>query len=292
MPSKRVCITCGSDNTIISDYLVEQKYPLCHCQNCGLSFLELSGEDNTDVSFDDYWGEVNEVIYTHPKTVEELRKKYNNYFDQISDPPNRKFLDVGSGAGICVNAAQSYGFDAMGVEPSERGVQLSRKNYSINVSCDLLRADDDLPRDFGVLTLWDVIEHVHDPEELVSNCALHLVGGGFLILETPDEGAFIRSVIRRLSTFARAFDLRGNMYYRAHRYYFTTNAMKKLLERCGFDEIQLYRERTMYEKALLKARLYGGVTGGKALMLKSIFWLLKRLPLLQNKMVVVARKSV
>lgn len=291
MSKSHRCIACGSDSTKNSDFLVAQQYPLIHCLECGLSFLDLRNELNSDAGFDDYWGDVNEKIYTHPKTIDELQKKYNYYFNQLPSLPNKKLLDVGSGAGICVNAARKYGFDAIGVEPSERGAQLSRKNYSIYVICDLLKEDDDLPRDFGVLTLWDVIEHVPDPVEMVTNCALHLVEEGYLVLETPDEGALIRKIIRRLSTFSRAFDLRNNMYYRAHRYYFTTTAMRKLLERCGFDEIHFYKDRTMYEKALLKARLFRGVTGGKAIMLKSIFWLLKRLPFMQNKMVVIARKS-
>ena len=45
----------------------------------------------------------------------------------------------------------------------------------------------------------------------------------------------------------------------------------------------------MYEKGLLKARMYHGVNGGFLFLLKTAYWLLKTLPFLQNKMVVIAR---
>lgn len=285
------CIACGSTHIATSDFLVSEEYPLLHCMYCGMSFLDVSSEGNTDIEFDDYWNDINERIYTHTNTIAELQNKYKFYFDRISDPVNGRLLDVGSGAGICVNAALQYGFDAMGVEPSEKGVLLSRKNYSINVVHDLLGTDDNLPHDYGVLTLWDVIEHVADPEELLSNCALHLSDKGFLVLETPDEGSIIRSFIRQISKISKSFDMRSNLYYRAHRYYFTQSAMEKLLRRCGFDEIHFYKERSMYEKALLKARYYRKIGRGKEFMLRILFWFLKKLPFLHNKMVVIARKS-
>ncbi len=288
MSNSNLCMACGSVNITTTNFLASRKFPLCTCNECGLSFLDLPDDDE---EFDTYWDDVNKKIYTHPTVVKELKNKYLNYFNKIQNLPNKNLLDVGSGAGICVNTANELGYKAMGVEPDEIGLNLSKETYSINVVHDLLRPDDDLPRDFGVLTLWDVIEHVPDPEELVTTCAKHLAEHGYLILETPHEGAFIRKIVRILSRISGSFDLRKNMYYRTHRYYFTEAAMRKLLERCGFDEIHFYKDRSMYEKAYLKRKLFVGIKGVKKIAYKILFTLMKRLPFLQNKMVVVARKS-
>ena len=52
--------------------------------------------------------------------------------------------------------------------------------------------------------------------------------------------------------------------------------MKELLKRCGFDEITFYKERTMYQKAILKKRYYAGTTGKRDLIYRAIFWFLKK----------------
>ncbi|VAW73184.1 hypothetical protein MNBD_GAMMA15-623 [hydrothermal vent metagenome] len=286
------CLACGNQKLEKSNFLVGREFPLWHCTGCGFGFVEFTPEYNNENAFDEYWDDVNQKIYTQKSVVNELEDKYLVYFKKLKNVKNKRLLDVGSGAGICVNTANQSGFDAMGVEPSENGVQLSQKTYGINVANDLLRADDNLPRDFGVLTLWDVIEHVMDPEELINTCAAHIEEHGYLVLETPNEGALVRKLVRALSRIIPQMDLRRSMYYRAHRFYFTNKAMHELLTRCGFDEISFYKERSMHEKAKMKLDLYFlSIPPAVRAMRKIVFWLMKRLPFTKNKMVVIARKS-
>jgi len=286
------CHVCASKDLTRMDFLVARKLPLWHCNQCGLGFVDMSGTGEADDYVDEYWDDVNQKIYAQEKVINELRQKYLFYFNQIKKTPNKKYLDVGSGVGVCVDTARQFGFDAMGVEPSSTGVMLARNTYNVNVVNDILHNDNDLPHDFSVLTLWDVIEHVTKPEDLIDACNKHLLDKGYLILETPDEGAFARKIVRFLSGISSSLDFRKNMYYRAHRYYFTHAAMKKLLERCGFDEITFYRERSMYEKAKMKLDLYYlEVPVAVKTVRKTAFWFMKKLPFAKNKMVVIARKA-
>jgi len=286
------CIVCGNNNTKQVDFLVSRKYRLMNCEQCGCSFLDLSGENDDVFEVDEYWDDVNKIIYTQPKVVKELQQKYRFYFSCIPKLANKRHLDVGSGAGICVDTARQFGLDSMGVEPSKSGVELARKTYSINVVNDVLRPDDDLPRNFGLLTLWDVIEHVADPEGLIRTCMDHLDRHGYFILETPDEGAFVRRLVRFVHKIFPVMDFRKSMYYRAHRYYFTQSAMETLLRRCGFDEVEFYKERSMHEKAKMKLDLYFSQDSKISKRIKKIiFWLMRTLPFTKNKMVVVARKA-
>lgn len=286
------CLACRSSHVIQTNFKVDAQYPLYKCQNCGFGFLDLQGENDTDGSFDDYWDDVNQRIYVDPKVISELGEKYSQYYGQIArSAPNPRLLDVGSGVGISIDTARTFGFDPLGVEPSPKAVALSRKMYSINVVCDLLRADDNLDRDFGVLTLWDVIEHVEDPEQLLAICAGHLADRGVLLLETPDEGSSLRRLIRTASRVGISMiDGRRSIYYRDHRYYFTRQAMRELLARCGFGRVEFFSERTMYQKEFLKKRMYLALSRSKETALRMLFWFLRTLPLLDNKMVVVATK--
>jgi SAM-dependent methyltransferase len=286
------CPGCGRPGLYPTALVVEREYRLMKCRVCGLGALDVPpGEDGGDHGFDEYWDDVNRRVYGDPRVVAELRAKYLRYYERlVAQAPNRRFLDVGSGAGISVDAARRAGFEARGVEPSPSAVSLSRERYGIPVAEGLLTGDDDLPRDFGVLSLWDVVEHTADPEGLLRACAAHLVPGGIFLLETPDEGALLRGLIRTAGRLGGRADAPPSIYYRAHRFYFTRAAMQRMLERAGFVEVEFRAERTMYEKELLKKRLYGGMTAGRERRLRAVFGVLRRAPLLANKMVVVARK--
>jgi SAM-dependent methyltransferase len=290
--SPPTCLACGGARIAQSDFLVSRSHHLFKCTGCGFGFLEMKPAE-TEVPFDDYWDEINERIYTDPSVVRELQDKYSRYLSVIErSAPNRRLLDVGSGAGIFVAAAVARGFEVVGVEPSVRAVEISRHRGELPIVRGLLAADDDLPRDNGALTLWDVIEHVPDPEALIVACADHLADGGLLVLETPDEGSLLRDLVRTAARLGRRFDQRSYLYYRAHRYYFTRQAMESVLRRGGFARVDFYRDHTMFEKSLLKLRLYRGLTRRREGLLRVGYGVLRHLPFLGNKMVVVAHKAL
>lgn len=289
--STSTCLACGGSRIARSDFLVSRSHHLFKCRGCGFGFLEMK-QAETEVPFDDYWDEINERIYTDDAVVQELQDKYSRYLSVIErSAPNRRLLDVGSGAGIFVAAAMARGFDVVGVEPSARAVEISRHWGELPIVRGLLEAGDDLPRQNGALTLWDVIEHVPDPTALINACAEHLADGGLLVLETPDEGSLLRDLVRTAARLGRRFDQRSYLYYRAHRYYFTRRAMETVLRRCGFDRVDFYRDHTMFEKSLLKLRLYRGLTPRRERLLGAGYGVLRHLPFLGNKMVAVAHKA-
>ena len=287
----RVCPACCSTSWSASGFLADGRFPLVHCEGCGLGALRIA--DSDEGGFDEYWSEVNQRIYADPAVVGELAAKYERHYRREQPAlPNKRFLDVGSGAGVSVGTAAKLGFQAVGIEPSAKAVALSRQHYDAPITHGLLGADDALPRDFGLLSLWDVIEHVEDPEALVRACHAHLAPGGAMILETPDEGALLRRLIVAEGRVAIGpLDLRRSIYYRAHRYYFTRAAMTRLLERCGFTQLRYYSEHTMFEKELRKKALYDAMPVWRQRVLRVVFALLRATPLLANKMVVVAYKA-
>ncbi len=286
------CPTCGHVAAIYRGLKVSGTHDLFRCPGCGMAFLEITG-DEEDAPFDEYWDAANEEIYGDPGVVAELTRKFGRYLPVVEAlAPNRRILDVGSGAGIFLHAAKEYGFEPLGVEPSGRAVAICRRRYSaLPVVQGLLCDEDELPRQVGCITLWDVIEHVPDPEGLLSVCAAHLAEGGLLLLETPDEGALLRHLIRFAGHLSPRLDQRRKIYYRAHRYYFTRCAMEMLLRRSGFHLVRAFRDHTMFEKSLLKLRHYQGLSGPREQLLRLIYAGLSVTPWMGNKMVVLARKG-
>jgi 2-polyprenyl-3-methyl-5-hydroxy-6-metoxy-1,4-benzoquinol methylase len=266
-----------------------------HCGVCRSSFLDFhenSGGDTGGSGFDEYWDQVNQRIYSSDPVIRELETKYKKYYGMVKDcEPNVKLLDVGCGFGISVNSARESGFDAEGIEPSRSAVEYATGRFGINVTHGLLDKNTFSTR-FGVISSWDVIEHVLDPEDFARNCAAHLEPGGFLILETPEESAPVRRLVNLLAKNSMgALDYRSKMYYKEHRFYFSREGMRRLLERNGFRDVRFFKEGSMIEKEILKNKLYNQASGLKLLLIRSIFTIIKSVPAASNKMIVIAEKN-
>lgn len=283
------CVACKSVITNKEVFSVSEIYDLMKCDSCGLKFIQPRTGEELEV--DEYWDDVNEAVYQQASVIEEMYKKYTKIIKKLS-PPNNKLLDVGSGAGIFLNIAKDAGFNIIGIEPSERAVEICNKQFAIDANCGLLDADDSLPRDFGVISAWDVIEHVTDPLSFLNACREHLIIDGLLLLETPDEGCLIRKIIHATAKVTGGkMDLRPRIYYHHHRYYFTKKSMTILLQRAGFKDIEIFEGRTMYEKVLSKMKLYGVYSDIHLRFIKYIVHFMRLAPFAKNKMIVVCRRA-
>jgi SAM-dependent methyltransferase len=86
----------------------------------------------------------------------------------------------------------------------------------------------DLPEDhFDVVTLWDVIEHVIDPQSVLERAHRLLKPGGLVVVHTIDIE----------SLFARLMGARWPWLMEMHIYYFSRRTLRAMLEQCGFEVI-------------------------------------------------------
>jgi 2-polyprenyl-3-methyl-5-hydroxy-6-metoxy-1,4-benzoquinol methylase len=136
-------------------------------------------------------------------------------------------LDVGAGMGYFVGAASAAGFDAVGVEPSRRGADAA--NARLERGRVIQGTIDDLPAGatFDVITLWDVIEHVEMPMELIQQAAGRLSPGGWLVIETGNYQSNDR-IKNGTSWWA---------FHPEHRWYFAPPVIEGLMRRAGLTGI-------------------------------------------------------
>ena len=140
-----------------------------------------------------------------------------------------RVIDAGCGRGRFVAAAAAAGFDAAGVEPSERGSIGARDMYGI----ELIRAEiETAPIETGscdVVTLWHVLEHVRDPGQTVEVLTNWLRPGGGLLVGVPNFDSVQARVAR---TRWYHLDLPR------HRTHFTEAGLHTLLTRHGLVVVQ------------------------------------------------------
>lgn len=102
------------------------------------------------------------------------------------DATGRALLDIGCGEGLFLHLARRRGFEAHGMDPSARAVELARARYGLDVRRGAIGSDLWEGRPFDFVTMFHVLEHVPDPRAALAYAGAHLRPGGSLILQVPN----------------------------------------------------------------------------------------------------------
>jgi 2-polyprenyl-3-methyl-5-hydroxy-6-metoxy-1,4-benzoquinol methylase len=136
-----------------------------------------------------------------------------------------RLLDVGSGNGEFLVQMRELGWSVAGHDVDPKAAALVR-SFGIEVSEGALGAAS-YAEPFDAITLHHVIEHVHDPVDLLRACRALLRPGGRLWLATPNARAFAR---RRFGRYWPGLDAPR------HLLIWSAEALEASLARAGFRE--------------------------------------------------------
>jgi len=133
-------------------------------------------------------------------------------------------LDVGCGDGHFLSIAREMGWNVYGTEYTDEAVAVGeakgiamRKGRLSKVSFD--------PEFFDVITSFEVIEHIDNPDEEVKSMFALLRGGGCCYLTTPNFNSLSRYLLRS------GWNVIG---YPEHLCYFTQGTLTRFFQRSGF----------------------------------------------------------
>lgn len=286
------CALCGSQNVFLKfgKESIGASADLRTCKECGLVFLEQAKQAIEEEGR--YWDtSKQENVYLDGKvegsTEEDFQKKINLIATFVS---GGRLLDVGCGTGQFLNLAKSEGWDVCGLDISAQAARIAKEKYGIRVFTQRPELFDPAGAPFDCATMWDVIEHFKDPAAPLTAMKRLLKDDGVLVIRTPNESAFTRTVARGLASLGIKAFLKY-VYYTPHYFYFTEKTLKKLLAKTGFKIVGLWRENTNQEFALKKIEAHhtpkDRVFVGLAL---PVIFFFSRLLRRQNKLVVFAKK--
>jgi 2-polyprenyl-3-methyl-5-hydroxy-6-metoxy-1,4-benzoquinol methylase len=123
------------------------------------------------------------LIYLYPGARAEA--DYGVAF-QPAPGPGARLLDVGCGGGVALERLDALGWHAEGLEVDARAVEAARMR-GLTVHHGTLAAQGYADSSFDVLTMSHVLEHVHDPVELLRECFRILKPQGQLVVLTPNS---------------------------------------------------------------------------------------------------------
>ena len=248
----RACPVCGSD----SDYRVYAEaqfdpdkldafafasrklpeymhYRLNECQRCDSLYANpLPTEDAlqrayVDAAFDS--GE--EARFASLAYAEFLPR----ILRRIGDP--RGALDIGTGDGAFLEQLERHGFrDLVGVEPSAAPVAQAKPHIRERIRQSPFRATDFSPGAFSLVTCFQTLEHVPDPQSLCRQAHGLLRDGGALFVVSHNRRALSARLLGRKSPI---FDIE-------HLQLFSPKSLRYALERAGFRDVELYPVENRY----------------------------------------------
>lgn len=140
-----------------------------------------------------------------------------------------RLLDIGCGDGTFVRNMAQAGWHTIGLDPAIRvSVVESYSSGHLNLRGDFVA---DLPAGdiFDLITLWDVVEHVEKPDQLISDAVARLAPGGMLVVETGNY-----QCAGRIQS-----DRKWWNYQMDHRWYFAPPQLRAILTSVGLDHIEL-----------------------------------------------------
>ena len=183
-----------------------------------------------------------DVNFNFQEKIESFEDAYINYFDfsqtdnknlnllfkwiaDITDLKNKRVLDVGCGSGKFVRYLANKGIDVIGLEPSKPLYEryLNDREFFYNNSVE--EFIDIKPGNFDIVTLFDVLEHVEYPAQLIREISMLQEENSFLLVEIPLYSSFPASLMGK----------RWHFFNKYHLSYFGKNRLIKLFNDSGYQ---------------------------------------------------------
>jgi len=232
-----VCTLCGADRP----HVLYQKFGLdiSTCQSCGLVYAgpqRLTREETwARYSSTYFFGEYLPSLGVVDGKVDlaTLDGRHKRTLTHIR--PYRRsgtLLEIGSGAGLFLKAAERDGWTVTGLEVMTAGVEFARTTLGLDVR-EVAFEDADLPTAaYDVVALFEVIEHLSDPKDMLRRALTLLRPGGRVAISTPNISSLSHIALGRAWAILSPAE---------HLSYFNEKTLGALLRGAGYVNVRFDR---------------------------------------------------
>jgi len=236
-----LCPVCGSagisrvfkvkDNTASQEY-----FEIYHCSNCQVRFTQNAPSEG---SIGEYYKSENYI--SHSDTSKGIINRLYQTVRNISLNQKRKLiekttglqkgnlLDVGSGTGYFAASMKKTGWQVTGLEPDEGARKVAADTHSLKL-LPVTELFNLPPNSFDAITLWHVLEHVHDVKKYVSAFKKLLNDNGKIFIAVPNYTSYDA---KSYGSNWAAYDVPR------HLYHFTPQTMQWLMKHQGLKMVDM-----------------------------------------------------
>lgn len=223
MKHKNTCIVCGN---------IQQPHPrirgLLQCPNCKFicANLDISKEELGALYSEKYFKGEEYVDYVSDKAIhlKNFSRKVKEIQRIVGDTSKMTMLEIGCAYGFFLKAADPAFQMTEGLDIAKDAVNYAAA-HGANARVEDYAETAPNPERYDIICMWDVIEHLKDPEKFIQKAYGELKPGGWFCVSTGDIG----------SVNAK---LRGRNWRQihppTHLSYFSADTISRLLKKEGF----------------------------------------------------------
>lgn len=246
----------------LSLHAAPKKYTITRCTGCGFRWMTPYPvpSDYQMIYGHNYYESEQEGGFSYRSDKQELIPCYAEIIDRFRTFAIReRLLDIGCGTGDFLTAAHQGGISGEGVEPSEYAANIAKEKM-LSVTQGLLSDIVKSQKVFAAAHCSHVLEHVPDAHTFMAELNSVLEPGAPLYIEVPLQIDGILDWMNRLRQQHRKY----SDFSIHHHYFFTPDALLRLLNTHGFEVISLTtflpcrrtRRRTTMRKLALQSLLW------------------------------------
>lgn len=161
-------------------------YRMVKCDECGLVRANPAADPQ------DLFGLYADSAFEYGEETANLNKTYSRYLRKLDSYVLHRgaMLEIGCGSGFFLEEASNMGYETVkGIEPSIAAVTAARNSVKSYIVCDVMRSGIFSTGEFDVICMFQVLDHVFDPNILIGECFKVLKPGGFILAITHDVEA-------------------------------------------------------------------------------------------------------
>jgi len=224
---------CPICNSLNHDVFVSRfDINIMKCKDCGVGYVEKFPIDTSDVYSDEEYLPIaqsdylDHVEYRMERFAKERTEMILSHL--ACSPSEIRLLDVGCGTGWFLDYAKSLSFDVAGQEFGKDLAKYTAKKLGIKVWDEPITAIPESEK-FDCITLFDVIEHVPNPGEVIQSISNHLNPGGISLIFTPNLDSWAFNKLGNRNSLIMPVE---------HLFYFTRESLNILIKQANLDVLR------------------------------------------------------
>ncbi|HEC35768.1 MAG TPA: class I SAM-dependent methyltransferase [Anaerolineae bacterium] len=231
-----------------------ETFQIMRCRECGLLFLSprpTLAEIIQYYPYEEYRREFAPAVEDESSWLRRWNRRYSlsklcRFIERART--GGRLLDVGCGTGnFLAQMRKRGGWEVYGLDINWEAIEYAQRRFHLRVCSGVLEEAQYPSAFFDVVTLWNVLEHLHNPRQTLREVRRILHPDGILALSVPNGG----------SLDARLF---GPYWIGLdpprHLYTFTRKTLEQLLVQTGFRILQVRHVNGSYHSFVASVQLY------------------------------------